>query len=278
MTQIARASIGDIMKSFRLWDYRLKPGIENYLLAAFDWANGDPMMLQMAAQRDERKRIAQELHDTLLQGFTGIAVKLDALTTNLPPSLFDVKEQLQQTLELMYSCLGETRGSIWNLRSPTLVNSGDLPEALHVASKRVLARTSITLDFSVQGSMRKIGEIIEHQLLRVCEEPLANVVKHAHATKVEVVLHFTLQEVQLQVRDNGRGFEARSWGDSKGNHFGLLGIRERIASLCGVLSVDSLPGKGTRLLATIPVQRTLRVNARKTRELRSATDTVLISA
>src|SRR6185295_12196304 len=138
----------------------------------------DPTMLQMAAQQDERKRIAQELHDTLLQGFTGIAVKLDALTTSLPPSLFDVKQQLQQALEEMYSCLGETRGSIWSLRSPTLANRENLPEALRVASKRALARTSIILNFSVQGPMRKIGDVIEHHLLRVCEEALANVVKH----------------------------------------------------------------------------------------------------
>jgi signal transduction histidine kinase len=109
------------IERFRQLDYQLKPRLANYPRAVFDRANVDPTMLQMAAQQDERKRIAQELHDTLLQGFTGIAVKLDALTTSLPPSLFDVKQQLQQTLEQMYGCLGETRGSIWSLRSPRLL-------------------------------------------------------------------------------------------------------------------------------------------------------------
>src|SRR5882672_7471584 len=119
MTRIAIASAGDKMKPLRQLAYQFKTGLANHPRAVFDRAKVDPRMLQMAAQQDERKRIARELHDTLLQGFTGIAVKLDALTTSLPPSLFDVKKQLQQTLEQMYGCLGETRGSIWSLRSPT---------------------------------------------------------------------------------------------------------------------------------------------------------------
>ena len=266
------------MKPFRQLDYQLKPGLANYPRAVFDRANVDPTMLQMAAQQDERKRIAQELHDTLLQGFTGIAVKLDALTTSLPPSLFDVKQQLQQTLEQMYGCLGETRGSIWSLRSPTLANSDNLSEALCVASKRALASGFITLNFSVQGSLRKIGDAIEHHLLRICEEAMANVVKHAHATRVEMVLSFTSKEVQLQIRDNGCGFEPTSWDVSKRGHFGLLGIKERVASLFGMLSVDSVPGRGTRLLVTVPIKGAVRVIAPRIPEDRRNANAVPMSA
>jgi len=266
------------IERFRQLDYQLKPRLANYPRAVFDRANVDPTMLQMAAQQDERKRIAQELHDTLLQGFTGIAVKLDALTTSLPPSLFDVKQQLQQTLEQMYGCLGETRGSIWSLRSPTLANSDNLSEALCVASKRALASSSITLNFSVQGSLRKIGDAIEHHLLRICEEAMANIVKHAHATRVEMVLNFTSQDVQLQIRDNGRGFESKKRKDSKRDHFGLLGIKERVASLFGMLSIDSLPGRGTRLLVTIPTHRAVHSNAARIHKYRSLADAVLVSA
>lgn len=266
------------MKAFHQLTYRRKPELANHTRAVYDLANVDLLMLQIAAQQDERKRIAQELHDTLLQGFTGIAVKLDALTTSLPASLFEVKQQLQQTLEQMYSCLGETRGSIWSLRSPTLANGRGLPEALRASSKRALVGTSITLNFSIQGSARKIGEAIEHHLLRVCEEAMVNVVKHAQATRVEMVLGFTSLEVQLQIWDNGRGFESKKCQDSERDHFGLLGIRERVASLFGVLSIDSLPGRGTRLLVTIPTQCACDANARKTREHCSMDDPALISA
>ena len=226
--------------------------------AAFGEVNVNTMTLQLAAQRDERKRIAQELHDTLLQGFTGIALKLDALTTSPPPALSKTKQQLQQALEQMDHYLGETRRSIWNLRSPTL-QSKDLSGALREATTRALAGSDITLHFSVQGAPRKIGNAVEHHLLRICEEALANIIKHAHSTGVEVVLDFTAREVQLQIRDNGCGFEPTSWEVSKSRHFGLLGVKERVASLFGMLSVDSAPGKGTRLLVTIPRNGALRV-------------------
>ena len=242
--------------------------------AAFGEVNVNTMTLQLAAQQDERKRIAQELHDTLLQGFTGIALKLDALTTSLPPALSKTKQQLQQALGQMDHYLGETRRSIWNLRSPTLQSTENLSKALREASERALAGTAITLSFLVQGAVRKIGNVVEHHLLRICEEALANVVKHAHATRVEVVLDFTSKEVQLEIRDNGCGFRPTSWEVSKRRHFGLLGIKERVASLFGMLSVDSAPGKGTRLLVTIPRHGALRVSARRIPEDRCLADAV----
>ena len=109
------------MERFRQLDYQLESRCET---------------LQLAAQQDERKRIAQELHDTLLQGFTGIALKLDALTTGLPATLSKTKQQLRQALEQMDHYMGETRRSIWNLRSPTLQSTEDLSAALLEASER----------------------------------------------------------------------------------------------------------------------------------------------
>jgi signal transduction histidine kinase len=229
----------------------------------FTIGNTDWDALRRSAQQEERRRIAQELHDTLLQGFTGIALKLDALATSFPPALSKAKQQVRQALEQMDQYLVETRRSIWNLRSPTLHGGQDLSNALKEASKRALAGTAVALSFSVQGAPRKIDSVLEHHMLRICEEALANVVKHAHATRVETVLDFTSQEVQLEIRDNGRGFEPISCQVSKRDHFGLLGIKERVASLCGTLSVDSAPGRGTRLLVKIPTERALRLNVRE---------------
>jgi signal transduction histidine kinase len=209
------------MQMFHQSDYRLESSFENWPQAARGKVNVDPMTLQLAAQQAERKRIAQELHDTLLQGFTGIALKLDTLSTSLPPAFQKTKQRLRQALEQMDHYLGETRRSIWNLRSPTLQGTQDLSKALVVACKRALAGSGITLNFSVQGASQKIGDVFEHHLLRVCEEALANVVKHAQATSVEVVVDFTSHEVQLQIRDNGRGFEPQSLETSKTGHFGF---------------------------------------------------------
>jgi len=229
--------------------------------AALGKVSVNTITLRLEAQQDERKRIAQELHDTLLQGFTAIALKLDALTTSLPPALLKTKQQLEQALEQMDHYLGETRRSIWNLRSPALQSTEDLSKVLLEASERTLASTAIALSFSVQGAPRKLGKAVEHHLLRICEEALANAVKHAHATRVEVILDFTSKEVQLHIRDDGCGFEPAGWEVSKRGHFGLLGIKERVASVFGILSIDSAPGRGARLLVTIPSEGALRVNA-----------------
>src|SRR5262249_5296004 len=158
---------------------------DNCRQALFGESNEDPLGLQLAAQQAERRRIAQELHDTLLQGFTGIALKLEALTMGLSPTLAETKQQLRRALEEMDHYLQETRCSVCNLRSPTLQWAKDLGRALLTASERALAGTPVSLSFSVQGVPQKIGNVMEHHLLRICEEALANVVKHARATKVE---------------------------------------------------------------------------------------------
>jgi signal transduction histidine kinase len=209
------------------------------------------MKLQLEAKQMERKRIAQELHDTLLQGFTGISLKLEALNSTLPPELSKTKEQLTLALDEMDHYLRETRRSIWNLRAPASRSARDLTKVLPEAGKRALAGSGTRLSFWVQGKPRKISDGLEHQLLRIYDEALANVVKHAQASKVEVILDFTSQEVQLQIGDNGRGIEPNRRDVSQWGHFGLLGIRERVASVSGTLSIDSAPGMGTRLLVTI---------------------------
>src|SRR5262249_42286905 len=214
----------------------------------------DRAALQLAAQQNERKRIAQELHDTLLQGFTGVALKLDALAQSLPPELPRPKEQLQRILEQIDEHLAEARRSIWNLRSTTRANRGGFPEALVKAGERALEGTAIPLAFSVLGPERRIQNALEDNLLRICEEAVVNAAKHAHPTRVDVTLHFKSQDVQLRVKDDGAGFDpARSRSEAaKSGHFGLLGIKERVEAMSGMLSIDSAPGRGTELRVSIP--------------------------
>jgi signal transduction histidine kinase len=207
---------------------------------------------QLETQLKERKRIAQELHDTLLQGFTGIGLKLDALASGLPASLGDVKAQLLKLLEESDQYLAEARRSIWELRSPTLEKSGDLSQALAKVSERALESTGIRFTVSVEGTARKCEPVVEANLLRICGEAVANAARHAHPTQVEVSLTFRINRVQLRIRDDGCGFDATHIGSSKDAHFGLLGMKERVEALSGTLSIVGASGKGTNLLVTIP--------------------------
>jgi signal transduction histidine kinase len=206
----------------------------------------------LETQLKERRRIAQELHDTLLQGFTGIGLKLDAVARALPPSLGAIKTQLLKLLDESDQYLAEARRSIWELRSPALENSGGLSKALAKVSERALASTGIRLHFSVQGAARKCAPVVEANLLRICGEAVANAVKHAHPAQVEVRLAFNSNDVQLRIRDDGCGFDSKNPGRSESGHFGLAGMNERVEALSGTLSIDSAPGRGTSLCVIIP--------------------------
>ena len=218
----------------------------------FSDANTDRAIFQQVAQQAERKRIAQELHDTLLQGFTCVALKLDVLSNSLPPGLSKTKEQLQKILEQTDEYLAEARRSIWDLRSNTMESPQDFPKRLAKASERALAGTGIRLNFSVHGAARKIKSNFADNLVRVCEEAVANAVKHAGATEVEVTLEFSCEAVQLRVRDDGCGFSPACAEAAKMGHFGLIGMQERLEALSGMLSIDSAPGRGTSVWVIIP--------------------------
>jgi signal transduction histidine kinase len=237
--------------------------IDHHPQTLFGVANVDRATLQLVAQQSERKRIARELHDTLLQGFTAVALKLSALTSSLPPALSKTKEQLEKTLEQIDQYLTEARRSIWKLRSSARESTEDFSKALSKVSERALTGTGIELSFSVCGVARKIKSAFEDNLLRICEEAVANAAKHARPTQVEVTFEFNSKDVQLRIRDNGRGFDPARAGHPKDGHFGLLGMKERVEVLSGMLSIDTAPKRGTILLVTIPTDETERRNARE---------------
>jgi PAS domain S-box-containing protein len=206
---------------------------------------------QRTATMAERNRVAQELHDTLLQGFTGIGLKLDAITNSLPPSLASTKEQLQKILERSDEYLTEARRSVWQLRSPSLESSGSFREALKKVSERALQGTGIPLHFVSSGVAFRLALDIEDNFLRICEEAVTNAVKHANPTEVEVLLDCTDRKLRLGIRDNGHGFDLDGPDAKKAGHFGLTGIRERTKRLTGNLSLSSQPGQGTEILVTV---------------------------
>ena len=206
---------------------------------------------QLEGQIKERKRIAQELHDTLLQGFTGIGLKLDAITARLPASLNETKEQLQKILDQSDKYLVEARRSVWELRSTSLEETHDFAKVLLEAGDRIVQDTGIRLSFSVNGEPRKLPAAMEDNLLRICEEAVTNAVKHARPTEVVVNLEFGAQRIILRIKDNGCGFDTRGPEAIKSGHFGLSGIQERARSLGGSAALSSQPGQGTQITISV---------------------------
>ncbi len=205
---------------------------------------------RFAAVLDERTRLAREIHDTLLQGFTGIALKLVAVANQLSGSP-EASAALRDVIALAQKTLGDARRAVWDLRTPP-TNEGDFATGLRRLAEESVRGTGLTLEFKVEGVPRAIDADVEAAAVRVVQESISNIVKHAGAQRVRVGLFFDARRLRLSVRDDGRGFTVEPNLQAYGGHWGLLGMRERATQLHGVLKVRSTPGRGTDIVLLVP--------------------------
>jgi signal transduction histidine kinase/ligand-binding sensor domain-containing protein len=208
---------------------------------------------EFSAVLGERNRIAREIHDTLAQGYVGISVQLEVLAELLRHNKVDAaQKQLDTTRGHVREGLADARQSIWALRSQ---DSGE--KTLPVKLRRMTEQAGghgVQASFGVYGAYRSMSPGTEREFLRVAQEAIHNVKKHAGAEHLFVQLEYGQAEVALEVRDDGRGFEAGEEPESPSGHYGLTGMRERAAAIGGTLEVSSEPGTGTtvRLKAPAP--------------------------
>lgn len=209
--------------------------------------------VQGRATEAERSRLAREIHDTLAQGFAGIVTQLQA-AEEAP----DEERRARHTaaaLALARDGLAEARRSVRALR-PAALDAARLPEAIEQLARNWSARTGIPADVTLAGAARSLPMDVEVALLRTAQEALANVERHSGAHRVRLDLRSTAAGTRLEVRDDGRGFEPAGLED-RGTHpdgggYGLVAIRERIASVAGWLVIESRPGHGTAIRAEVP--------------------------
>ncbi|WP_406056794.1 sensor histidine kinase [Kribbella sp. NBC_00889] len=200
---------------------------------------------------DERRRLAAEIHDTIAQGLTGIIAQLQAVATTSDRAA--AREHVVRATELARHSLGEARRSVHNL-APAGLSYDGLPEALHKTVDQWADRTGVRTEFTLTGTAQHLHGEVSATLLRITQEALANVSKHAAATRVGVTLSFMDDEVTLDIRDDGKGFEPLALpARSSTGGFGLEGMRARAARIAGSLTVEAEPGSGTAVSARVPL-------------------------
>ncbi|HVA22846.1 MAG TPA: GAF domain-containing protein [Chloroflexota bacterium] len=198
-----------------------------------------------ATLAEERNRLAREIHDTLAQGFTGIILQLEAAEQVLAKEPPAALEHIDRARALARESLQEARRSVWNLL-PGQLERDTLDGAIFQAVKDIGTEGDVEAGFSCTGEPRTLSVEAQTCLLRVTQEALANVRKHAQARRVEVTLAYEDAGVSLSIRDDGRGFDPAAPGPAGGGSgFGLIGMRERCRLANGVLTVESAPGQGT---------------------------------
>jgi len=222
-------------------------------------ASGRRKRQQYQAVLTERTRVGRELHDTLEQGLSGIALQLEAVAATLQASPARAQQSLDVARQMLRYSLEETRRSVLDLRSQAL-ESRDLVGALSDLARQMTLGSRAAADVRVEGSPLRLDASQEHHLLRIGLEALTNALKHSGAERIEIVLRFQANGITLVVQDNGCGM-GQTAQDPSSRHFGLQGIRERVDKLGGVLSIDSTPGRGTCVSVTVPARRPARTGA-----------------
>ncbi len=202
-----------------------------------------------AAVLAERNRIAQEIHDTLAQGFTGIALQLEAAEEILPCAPGQAQAHLRRARDLAQDSLVEARRSVMDLRTTSL-HGRDFPEAFAAQARQRLEASGIELRFHCCGTPRALDVRQEHNLLRIGQEALTNALKHSQAKEIRVEFGYEAQQVWLRIQDDGRGFAPEQ--ASAGGGFGVIGMRERARQMQGHLTISSQPGEGTEVLVVLP--------------------------
>jgi signal transduction histidine kinase len=203
---------------------------------------------------DERRRMAREIHDTLAQGLTGIVTQLQAAeraAERTPADPVGWRRHVAAATRLARDSLTEARRSVDALR-PEPLEGCRLSEALAGVAERWSALNGVPAQVTTTGTARPIHAEAEFALLRAAQEALANVARHAHATRVGLTISFMENEVALDVRDDGVGFDLAALDHG----FGLVAMRQRIAHLSGSLQVESEPGGGTAVSACVPTAAT----------------------
>jgi two-component system, NarL family, sensor kinase len=200
------------------------------------------------ARAEERARIAREIHDTLAQGLTAIALNIEGAMHRLESRPEQARERLESALAMARENLEEARRSVLDLRATPLAGR-PLAEALAALARAFTSETGITVRVQADPKLQ-LPLRMEAELFRIAQEALTNVRKHARARGVEVGLQRRGHSVTLSIRDDGRGFAAQDRSDDR---HGIIGMRERAKLLGGRLQVSSREGEGTRVAARVPL-------------------------
>lgn len=204
----------------------------------------------------ERTRIAQDLHDTLLQGFTGITLQLRAIERMLAQRPQESAMALKQVLASADTALRDARHMIWDMRAVEL-EGRDLAAALEIAARQAMVASPAELAFTVRGERRRLPLAVETTALRVGREAVLNAVNHAAPHRVEVGLEYGEGSLTLRVADDGTGIPPGALdGAAAGEHLGIAGMRDRAQRAGGTLEIASVPGRGTTVSATLPIRET----------------------
>lgn len=230
----------------RSWFYGLCVLAAGLIAFGAHWIKTRTLRREFAAVLNERARIAREIHDTLLQGFAGAALQLNALLRRIKSEPERAGADLEKVLDQIDGCLADARREIVELRQ-----AGDEPEPFETRLRRTLSAAGPNLDVlcTVEGAPVSLGSEVEKNLIRIAQEAVVNASRHSRANEVKVSVRFERDAVVLAAADDGVGMNGAA---ANQGHFGIAGMRERAKLMGGKFDLRSAPDRGTTIEVVIP--------------------------
>jgi signal transduction histidine kinase len=208
------------------------------------------MKLRFQAVNEERARLAREMHDTVIQGCVGVSTLLEA-TLGIDSSDEPLKLQLlSYASDQISATIEEARESVWALRN-TSKFSTDIASLCRALVHKFESKSPIPIAINVTGEPFLLGDSTTHELMMVIREAFVNAVMHSEATRIHLNVMFTNSELEVNVRDNGIGFDPEQ-AKSQKEHFGITGMKERVELIGGKMMITSSAGNGTLVSITMP--------------------------
>ena len=198
----------------------------------------------------ERTRLAVELHDSLSQNLTGVAMKIKAAERCGAADSTALLHHLEIADKALQSCRDELRNSLWDLRNQALEDA-DLNRAISRTLLPHVENVSLAIRFNVRRSL--LTDNTAHDILRIIRELAVNAIRHGKATSLRIAGSIEGDTLLFSVTDNGHGFNPESCPGVREGHFGLQGVRERLARLAGTLTIESSPEHGTRAVVALSI-------------------------
>jgi len=212
--------------------------------------------IALEARVAERTRIARELHDTLLQSFQGVLLRLQILSQVLRERPTEAQQTLDRTIDQVAEAITEGRDAVQGLREST-VQTNDLARAVHALGEELAANPanngSAAFRVTVEGEPRDLHPILRDEIYRIAAEALRNAFRHAQARQIEVEIRYDDEQFRLRVRDDGKGMDTSVVArQTSAGHYGLPGMRERATLIGGDLTLWSEVNAGTEVELCIP--------------------------
>jgi two-component system sensor histidine kinase UhpB len=206
------------------------------------------------AQEEERVRIARSLHDDTAQSISMLIIHLDRLGNFIPSDRPDITRYIADAQNVATRLLENLRKIIWDLR-PSILDDLGLYSAIRWFARNNLEKAGVKVEFSAVKEGMRLPPHLETMLFRIAQEAISNILRHANASKVLIRLWTSEDQLRLEIKDDGCGFdtEKTAQGAVDRKQLGLLGIEERVSLVGGEVKIESAEGSGTSLRLHIPL-------------------------